>query len=99
MARLSVLDQSPVRSGASPADAIRETLALARRCDELGYTRYWLAEHPSPPALAGSPPEVPIGQVAAGTSGTPAGSGAVMLQPSSALKGAQNFRALETLYP
>src|SRR5207247_1307735 len=53
MARLSVLDQSPVRSGATPADAIRETLALARRCDELGYTRYWLAEHHSPPALAG----------------------------------------------
>ena len=50
MARLSVLDQSPVRSGAKPADAIRETLALAEACDRLGYTRYWLAEHHSTPA-------------------------------------------------
>src|SRR5213596_3390840 len=99
MARLSVLDQSPVRSGASPVDAIRETLALARRCDELGYTRYWLAEHHSTPALAGSAPEVLIGQVAAVTSGIRVGSGGVMLQHYSALKVAENFRVLETLYP
>src|SRR5256884_237753 len=99
MARLSVLDQSPVRSGATPADAIRETLALARRCDELGYTRYWLAEHHSTPALAGSAPEVLIGQVAAVTSGIRVGSGGVMLQHYSALKVAESFRVLETLYP
>src|SRR5213593_2752303 len=99
MTRLSVLDQSPVRSGTSPADAIGETLALARRCDELGYTRYWLAEHHSTPALAGSAPEVLIGQVAAVTSGIRVGSGGVMLQHYSALKVAENFRVLETLYP
>jgi len=99
MARLSVLDQSPVRSGATPADAIRETLALARRCDELGYTRYWLAEHHSTPALAGSAPEVLIGQVAAVTSGIRVGSGGVMLQHYSPLKVAESFRVLETLYP
>jgi len=99
MTCLSVLDQSPVRSGAAPADAIRETLALARRCDELGYTRYWLAEHHSTPALAGSAPEVLIGQVAAATSGIRVGSGGVMLQHYSALKVAETFRVLETLYP
>ena len=99
MTRLSVLDQSPVRSGATPADAIRETLALARRCDELGYTRYWLAEHHSTPALAGSAPEVLIGHVAAVTSGIRVGSGGVMLQHYSALKVAEAFRMLETLYP
>src|SRR5205814_9130057 len=99
MARLSVLDQSPVRSGATPADAIRETLALARRCDELGYTRYWLAEHHSTPALAGSAPEVLIGQIAASTSRIWVGSGGVMLQHYSALKVAEAFRVLETLYP
>jgi len=99
MTRLSVLDQSPVRSGAAPADAIRETLALARRCDELGYTRYWLAEHHSTPALAGSAPEVLIGHVAAVTSGIRVGSGGVMLQHYSALKVAEAFRVLETLYP
>src|SRR5436309_13066643 len=99
MTRLSVLDQSPVRSGATPADAIRETLALARRCDELGYTRYWLAEHHSTPALAGSAPEVLIGQVAAATSGTRAGSGGVMPQRYSPLQVAESFRVLEPLAP
>src|SRR5262249_18839867 len=99
MTRLSVLDQSPVRSGATPADAIRETLALARRCDALGYTRYWLAEHPSTPALAGPSPEVLIPQVAAVTAGIRVGSGGVMLQHYSALKVAESFRVLETLYP
>ncbi|HEV8585785.1 MAG TPA: LLM class flavin-dependent oxidoreductase [Methylomirabilota bacterium] len=99
MTRLSVLDQSPVRSGAQPVDAIRETLALARRCDELGYTRYWLAEHHSSAGLAGSAPEVLIAQVAAMTSGIRVGSGGVMLQHYSALKVAEAFRVLETLHP
>ncbi len=99
MTRLSVLDQSPVRSGAQPVDAIRETLALARRCDELGYTRYWLAEHHSTPALAGSAPEVLIAQVAAVTTGIRVGSGGVMLQHYSPLKVAESFRVLETLHP
>jgi luciferase family oxidoreductase group 1 len=99
MARLSVLDQSPVRSGARPADAIRETLALAEACDRLGYTRYWLAEHHSTAALAGSAPEVLIAQVAARTSGIRVGSGGVMLQHYSPLKVAETFRVLETLHP
>jgi luciferase family oxidoreductase group 1 len=99
MARLSVLDQSPVRSGARPADAIRETLALAEACDRLGYTRYWLAEHHATAALAGSAPEVLIGQVAARTSRMRIGSGGVMLQHYSPLKVAETFRVLETLFP
>ena len=45
MTRLSVLDQSPIRSGVTAADAVRETLELARLADRLGYHRYWLAEH------------------------------------------------------
>src|SRR5581483_4778214 len=99
MLRLSVLDQSPVRSGAKPVDAIRETLTLAQACDRLGYTRYWLAEHHSTPALAGSAPEVLIGQVAARTSRMRVGSGGVMLQHYSPLKVAESFRVLETLFP
>jgi luciferase family oxidoreductase group 1 len=99
MARLSVLDQSPVRSGATPAEAIRETLALAEACDRLGYSRYWLAEHHSTAALAGSAPEVLIGQVAARTSRIRVGSGGVMLQHYSPLKVAESFRVLETLFP
>jgi luciferase family oxidoreductase group 1 len=99
MLRLSVLDQSPVRSGAAPAAAVRETLELARAADRLGYHRYWLAEHHSTPALAGAAPEVLIGQVAAVTSGIRVGSGGVMLQHYSGLKGAAAFRVLETLHP
>ncbi|HEV8471743.1 MAG TPA: LLM class flavin-dependent oxidoreductase [Methylomirabilota bacterium] len=99
MARLSVLDQSPVRSGAAPADAIRETLDLARACDRLGYTRYWLAEHHSSAGLAGTAPEVLIAQVAALTTGIRVGSGGVMLQHYSSLKVAEAFRMLETLHP
>src|SRR5262245_15811148 len=99
MLRLSVLDQSPVRSAATPADASRYPLALARVADPLGYHRYWLAEHHSTPALAGAAPEVLIPQVAAVTTGIRVGSGGVMLQHYSALKVAEAFRVLETLYP
>jgi luciferase family oxidoreductase group 1 len=99
MLRLSVLDQSPVRSGATPAEAIRETLELAQATDRLGYHRYWLAEHHSTPGLAGSSPEILVGQVAAVTSRIRVGAGGIMLTHYSALKVAENFRLLETLFP
>ena len=99
MLRLGVLDQSPVRSGGGVAEAIHETLELAERCDRLGYSRYWLAEHHSTPGLAGSSPEVLIGKVAARTSRIRVGSGGVMLQHYSSLKVAESFRVLETLFP
>jgi luciferase family oxidoreductase group 1 len=99
MLRLGVLDQSPVRSGGGVAEAIHETLELAELCDLLGYSRYWLAEHHSTPGLAGSSPEVLIGQVAARTSRIRVGSGGVMLQHYSSLKVAESFRVLETLFP
>ena len=99
MTRLSVLDQSPIRSGGSAADAVQETLELAQVCDRLGFHRYWLAEHHSSEGLAGSAPEVLIGQVAARTSGIRVGAGGVMLSHYSALKVAECFRVLETLFP
>jgi luciferase family oxidoreductase group 1 len=99
MLRLGVLDQSPVRSGGNAADAVHETLDLAETCERLGYHRYWLAEHHSTPGLAGSSPEVLIGQVAARTSRIRVGSGGVMLQHYSPLKVAESFRVLETLFP
>jgi len=58
--KLSVLDQSPVRQGVTPADAVHETLELARHVDGLGYHRYWLAEHHSLPGLASTAPEILI---------------------------------------
>jgi luciferase family oxidoreductase group 1 len=96
---LSVLDQSPIRSGSTAADAIRETIALARACETLGYRRYWLAEHHSSGGLAGSAPEVLIAAVAAATSTIRVGSGGVMLPHYSAYKEAEAFRVLETLHP
>lgn len=99
MVKLSVLDQSPIRQGGSPAQAIQETLELAQLCDRLGYTRYWLAEHHSSGGLAGSTPEILIGRVAGLTERIRVGSGGVMLSHYSSLKVAENFRMLETLYP
>lgn len=99
MLKLSVLDQSPIRSGGTAADAIRETLELAELTDRLGFRRYWLAEHHSSAGLAGSAPEVLIGQVAARTKNIRVGSGGVMLSHYASLKVAENFRVLETLFP
>ena len=99
MTRLSVLDQSPIRGGVTAADAVRETIELARHADRLGYHRYWLAEHHSSGGLAGSTPEILAGHVAAATTGIRVGSGGVMLSHYSALKVAENFRMLETLHP
>ncbi len=99
MITLSVLDQSPIRAGCTPADALRETLELAELCDRLCYNRYWLAEHHSTAGLAGSAPEIMIGQVAARTRNLRVGSGGVMLSHYSSLKVAEHFRMLETLYP
>jgi luciferase family oxidoreductase group 1 len=96
---LSVLDQSPIRSGGTPADGVAETLELAQHCERLGYHRYWLAEHHSSGGLAGASPEVLIGQVAARTARLRVGAGGIMLQHYSALKVAEQFRMLETLFP
>ena len=99
MLKLSVLDQSPVRQGVTPRDALLETIELARHVDRLGYRRYWLAEHHSSPGLAGSAPEIMVARVAAETTNLRVGSGGVMLSHYSPLKVAEQFRMLETLYP
>ncbi len=99
MAFLSVLDQSPIRSGGTAAEAIHETLELAQAAERLGYHRYWLAEHHSSRGVAGSAPEILIGQVAARTAHIRVGAGGVMLSHYSPLKVAESFRMLETLFP
>ena len=99
MLKLSVLDQSPIRKGGTPAQAIAETLELARLADRLGYLRYWVAEHHSSDALAGAAPEILIGKIASITQKLRVGSGGVMLSHYAALKVAETFRTLETLYP
>ena len=96
---LSVLDQCPIRNGCTAADAVREAVELARATDRMGYRRYWLAEHHNSESLACAAPEALIGQVAAATKRMRVGSGGVMLSHYSALKVAEVFRMLETLYP
>jgi luciferase family oxidoreductase group 1 len=98
MIRLSVLDQSPVPEGSTGPDALRNTLDLARLADDLGYERYWLAEHHGL-SLAGPSPEVLIGPVAAATERIRVGSGGVMLPHYSPYKVAENFSLLAGLYP
>ena len=96
---LGVVDQSPVRTGGTAADAVAETLALASRCEALGYSRYWLAEHHSTNSFAGSSPAVLIPAVAAATREMRVGSGGVLLSHYSPLQVAEQFRMLETLFP
>lgn len=96
---LSVLDQSPVREGGTAAQALHETIELARAAEGLGYQRYWVAEHHSTAMFAGTAPEVLIGQIAANTSSIRVGSGGVMLSHYSALKVAEAFRVLSAFYP
>lgn len=97
--RLSVLDQSPIPEGSTLGDAVWNTVELARLADELGYHRYWLAEHHGSAALAGASPEVLIGPVAAATSRLRIGSGGIMLPHYSPLKIAETFHILSGLYP
>jgi len=97
--RLGVLDQSPIPEGSTPAHALANTIDLAVLCDELGYERYWVAEHHGTPALACNSPEILIGPVAAATKRLRVGSGGVMLPHYSPLKVAENFSMLANLYP
>jgi luciferase family oxidoreductase group 1 len=99
MIPLSVLDLSPVSAGSSAAQALRNTLDLARLADRLGYTRYWVAEHHNLPAIASSAPEIMIGQIAAVTHRLRIGSGGVMLPNHAPLMVAERFKVLEALYP
>ncbi len=97
--RLSVLDQSTVVSGRPADQSIRESLALARHCEALGYHRYWVAEHHNSASIAGSAPEVLIAAIAATTHRIRVGSAGVMLPHYAALKVAEQFRVLEAIAP
>ena len=97
--RVSVLDQSTIVSGRLPDASIRESLALARHCEALGYARYWLAEHHNTDSQAGSAPEILISAIAATTSRIRVGSAGVMLPHYASLKVAEQFRVLEAIAP
>src|SRR5438128_8785702 len=97
--RLGVLDQAPIAAGSTGAGALRNSIDLARLADELGYERYWVAEHHGTPMLACASPEVMIAEIAAATSRIRVGSGGVMLPHYSPLKVAETFSILGGLHP
>jgi luciferase family oxidoreductase group 1 len=96
---LSVLDLVPVGEGVDSSAAVAASLSLARRADELGFTRYWLAEHHNMPGIASSAPAVMIGAVAAATERIRVGSGGVMLPNHPPLVVAEQFGTLAALHP
>ena len=99
MTPLSILDLSPVSTGSTAAQALRNSLDLARFADGLGFRRYWVAEHHNLPSIASSAPDIMIGQIAAVTKTMRIGSGGVMLPNHAPLMVAERFKVLEALYP
>ncbi|WP_276118022.1 MsnO8 family LLM class oxidoreductase [Pararhizobium qamdonense] len=96
---LSLLDKSPIDEGGTAVEALRATVRLAQRAEELGYHRFWVAEHHSMLNLASSAPETLIAYLLARTARIRVGSGGVMLQHYSAYKVAENFNLLASLAP
>jgi alkanesulfonate monooxygenase SsuD/methylene tetrahydromethanopterin reductase-like flavin-dependent oxidoreductase (luciferase family) len=96
---LSVLDLVPVSSGSTAADALRNTIDLAQRAEELGYRRYWFAEHHLNPGVAGTSPALVIGLVAGHTSTIRLGSAGVQLGHRTALSTVEEFGLLDSIYP
>lgn len=97
--KLSVLDQSIVRKAGSASQAIAETIQIAKLTDDLGYSRFWVSEHHNSTMIAGSVPELLMVKLADETNCIRIGSGGIMLPNHSALKIAESFRMLETLFP
>lgn len=96
---LSLLDKSPIPPGASAAEALQRSVSLAQRAEQLGYRRFWVAEHHGNPGLASSAPEVLIAHILSQTSRIRVGSGGVMLQHYSPFKVAETFKLLAALAP
>ena len=96
---VSVLDLSPVSAGSSGAVALRNSIDLALFAEQLGFKRYWVAEHHNLPSVASSAPEIMIGQIAAATTHIRVGSGGVMLPNHAPLQVAERYKVLEGLFP
>jgi luciferase family oxidoreductase group 1 len=96
---LSILDLAPIVEGATPGDALRNSLDLARHAEQLGYTRYWVAEHHNMRGIASAATSVVIGHLAGGTSKIRVGAGGILLPNHSPLVIAEQFGTLDALYP
>src|SRR5665213_1574203 len=97
--QLSVLDQSPVSAGSSPAQSLENSIELARTVDQLGYRRFWMSEHHAMDTLACTAPEILLARIGAETKQIRLGSGGIMLPHYTPLKVAEVFRTLHALYP
>jgi luciferase family oxidoreductase group 1 len=97
--RLSVLDQSVAVVDRPHGQSIRDTIALARHCEALGYHRFWVSEHHNHASIAGSAPEIMIAAIAGVTQRIRIGSAGVMLPHYSPLHVAEQFLVLEALAP
>ena len=98
-ARFSILDLAPIRDDGTAADALHNSVALARHADELGFERFWVAEHHNMDGIASSATAVLIGHLAGKTTRIRLGAGGVMLPNHAPLVIAEQFGTLETLYP
>src|SRR3954465_14022519 len=99
MAQISILDLAFVPAGATPADALHNTLDLAQHAERWGYNRYWLAEHHNMPGIASAATAVVIGYVAGGTRTIRVGAAGIMLPNHAPLVIAEQFGTLASLYP
>ena len=97
--RLSVLDQSIAVAGRPHDQSIRNTVALARHCEALGYDRFWVSEHHNHPTIVGTAPEIVMAAIAATTERIRIGSAGIMLPHYAAFKVAEVFRVLDALAP
>ncbi|WP_040956658.1 LLM class flavin-dependent oxidoreductase [Virgibacillus sp. SK37] len=96
---LSVLDLAPVNEGTEPSDSFRNSVELAQHVEQLGFNRYWLAEHHNMPGIASSATSVIMGHIAEKTSHIRVGAGGIMLPNHATLVIAEQFGTLESLYP
>lgn len=96
---LSILDQSPVSTGKSPREALQTSIKLAKLGEELGYKRYWIAEHHDLFGLACPNPDVMLGVIGAHTNTIRIGAGAVLLPYYKPFRVAETYNLLQTLYP
>jgi len=99
MLRISILDQSIVPAGSTASQAIEQTILLVKTAEKSGFHRFWVSEHHNSTMIAGSAPELLMVRLASETRTIRIGSGGIMLPNHSALKVAENFRLLETMYP
>lgn len=99
MLRISILDQSIGTSGRPQGQAIRDTLALAKLCDDLGYARFWVSEHHNHPTILGTAPEILISAIAVTTRRIRVGAAGIMLPHYAPFKVAEQFRVLDALAP